>query len=357
MLAKLAESLALRLDEGTAPISLIDSAVLSAIESGKETYASVFLLPSHYVWLAKRHYDQKHYGECIRLAREALKSNARLPRTALVAACRFMCLAAARIGETVTFDTGIQRLADTDGDNWTKSNVSFLRGFNERMKGHLPLAEQHFREAYGLSPGNYSITRELAAICLARGSLEQAEQFAREAHAISSSNPYVLDIVIAVLTRKLRRKAKENAEIREMMDRLRQVGDEGGRSFYTTRKAEIELVGGDRRLARTLAEEAITRTPNIFEPRRIYCEVLLAEGNFAKVAEVLQWMRREVNSAETGERRTNFRAYLETNAHYLTEIGQFEPAKEIYSDDSVFTEAERVAAIREIELVQMAKAL
>ncbi|MEX2167037.1 MAG: toll/interleukin-1 receptor domain-containing protein [Methyloceanibacter sp.] len=58
-LAKLADSLSLRLDEGTAPVALVDSAVLSAIESGKETFATVFLLPSHYVWLAKRQYDQK----------------------------------------------------------------------------------------------------------------------------------------------------------------------------------------------------------------------------------------------------------------------------------------------------------
>jgi hypothetical protein len=58
VLAKLADSLALRLDEGTAPIALVDSAVLSAIEVGKETYAAVFLLPSHYILLAKRQYDQ-----------------------------------------------------------------------------------------------------------------------------------------------------------------------------------------------------------------------------------------------------------------------------------------------------------
>lgn len=354
-LAKLADSLALRLDEGTAPVALVDSAVLSAIESGKETYAAVFLLPSHYVWLAKRQYDQKHYPESIRLAKEALKSNSRLSRSGLVAACRFMCLSAARIGDTATFDFGIKRLVDAASDKWSKSNVAFLRGFNERMKGHQPIAERHFRDAYELSPGNYSTARELAAICLARGNLVEAELFAREAYGITSSNVYVLDILVAVLTRKLRKKAKENAEVRELMDVLRQVGDEGGRSFYTTRNAEIELLAGERRLARTLAEEAMSRTPNIFEPRRIYAEVLLAEGNFAKVPEVLHWMRDKVNAPESGERRTNYRVYLETNAHYLTEVGRFSEAKEIYSDESVFSLAEREAAIRDIELVQMAK--
>jgi len=93
---------------------------------------------------------------------------------------------------------------------------------------------------------------------------------------------------------------KENAEILDLMDVLKQVGDEGGRSFYTTRNAEIEFLGGDRRLARTIAEEAISRTPNIFEPRRIYATILLSERNFSKVNEVLSWMRDEVNAPEPG---------------------------------------------------------
>jgi len=354
-LGKLAETLAFRLDEGTAPISLIDAAVLSSIEAGSETYAIVFLLPSHYVWLAKRHYDQKHYQESIRLAKEALKSTGRLSRAALAAACRFMCLSAARIGDSATFEMGIGRLAQAATDKWARSNIAFLRGFNERMKGHLPSAEEHFRDAWGLSPGNYSTARELAAVCLARGNLDDAEYYAREAFSISSSNAYVLDILVAVLTRKLGAKVKENAEVRGLMDVLGDVGNEGGRSFYTTREAEIELVGGDRRRAMKLAEEAIARTPNIFEPRRIYAEVLLAEGNFAKAAEAIGWMKDKVNATEPGERRTNYRAYMEINSRYLVEIGQYADAKAIYRDASVFSIKERDAAVRDIELVQMAK--
>jgi len=198
-----------------------------------------------------------------------------------------MCLSAARIGDGVTFDLGIRQLLGTASDKWSNSNVAFLRGFNERMKGHLPSAELYFREAYDLSPGNYSIARELAAICLSRGNLDEAERFGREAYSISPRNAYVLDIFIAVLTRRLRGKAKGNTEVQELMDTLKQVGEEGGRSFYTTRNSEIEFLGGDRRLARAIAEEAISRTPNIFEPRRIYAEILLEERNFAKVAEVI----------------------------------------------------------------------
>ena len=98
-----------------------------------------------------------------------------------------------------------------------------------------------------------------------------------------------------------------------------------------------------------------SRTPNIFEPRRIYAEILLAERNFTKVAEVINWMKNKVDAHEPGERRTNFRGYLESNALYLTELGRYSLAKEVYDDGSVFTAAERAAAVREIELIQMAK--
>ncbi|GBQ45143.1 toll/interleukin-1 receptor domain-containing protein [Komagataeibacter europaeus] len=282
ILGKLAESLSLRLDEGTAPITLIDTAVISSIEAEKDTYAAIFMLPSHYVFLCKRHYDQKHYSECIRLSKEALKDISRLSRTAMVTACRFMCLAAARMGDAATFNHGIKILIRDSGDGWIKSNIAFLRGFNERIKGHLATAEQYFREAIQLSPGNYSTARELSAICLARNNLPDAERFAREVHDITSSSVYILDILIAVLTRKLRETVKRSGEVHELMGVLKQVGDEGGHSFYTTRLAEIEFFGGDKQLARRLAEKAIVRTPNIFEPRRIYAEILLSEGNLTR---------------------------------------------------------------------------
>jgi hypothetical protein len=52
-------------------------------------------------------------------------------------------------------------------------------------------------------------------------------------------------------------------------------------------------------------------------------------------------MRDRVNSRDPRERRTNYRPYLETHAHYLTEIGQFHRAKEVFNDSSIFTGAKR----------------
>ncbi len=172
----LAKSLSIRLEEGTAPIVLVDAAVLSALESGESMpeFAAAFLLPSHHVWMAERHYDEGKWEESIRYAKEALKGGGRLSSDAFVAACRYLCLSAARIGEVETFEDGIAKLAIAAKDDWAKSNIAFLKGFNLRLKGSLPQAETLFRQAYDLSPGNLSAVREIAAICLARDNLNRA---------------------------------------------------------------------------------------------------------------------------------------------------------------------------------------
>lgn len=92
-IGKLASSLSFRIEEGEAPIALIDAAVLSELESGNEMsgFAAAFLLPSHFVWLSKKKYDQRDFEESIRLAKEALKSPQRLSSSGLVGACRYLC--------------------------------------------------------------------------------------------------------------------------------------------------------------------------------------------------------------------------------------------------------------------------
>ena len=232
-LKAVARTLAIKLDEGSAQLDLVDTAVLSWLESGIAvgTIAAALLLPSHYVWLAQKNYDQRRYPECIRLAKEGLKGSSRLSAAGLVAACQFMCLAAAEIGEMDTFDEGIRRLEAVADDEWAKSNIAHLRGFSARLQGKLPIAEEYFRESYRLSPGNIPTAREIAAICLARGNLGEAEGFAREAHGQASRNAYVNDILIAILAKKLGRDAMRDAEVRDLLEVLRQVDEETSRSF------------------------------------------------------------------------------------------------------------------------------
>jgi tetratricopeptide (TPR) repeat protein len=347
-------TLSIRLEEGTAPITLIDSAVLLALQEGGllADYVAAFLLPSHYVWLAKRKYDAEAYRQSIHLCQEALDRADRLSPTGVVAACRYLCLAAARLGEDSTFELGIRRLESFAQDDWAKSNVLYLRGFNYRMKGNLPKAEEAFRASHRILPGNRSATREIAAICLARNNLDEAETYAREALSQAGSNPYFLDMLIAVLIRRYGNSVQHLPKINELFDRLEQVSEEEGRSFFTTRKAEFEHRWGDNGRALTLIEAAVAKTPRIFEPRRLYVEILLKAGNKAKAQGVLTELERQVKSRSPNERRTNYRAYLETYSHYLTEIGRYPEAKELYEDPSIFTVEERNAAIREIEIVQ-----
>jgi tetratricopeptide (TPR) repeat protein len=208
---------------------------------------------------------------------------------------------------------------------------------------------------YALSPGNLAAAREIAAICLARGNLDEAELFAREAHSHASSNPYIIDILISTLIKKHGRSAKNISEINDLFDILEKVGEEGGRSFFTTRKAEFEHLWGKNKEALRLIAQAVKKTETLFEPRRIMAEAYLKDGNKVKALETINVMREMVNARDPSERRSNYRLYLVTYAHYLTETGEYTEAKEIYEDQSVFTRGEREAAIRDIEIVQAFK--
>jgi tetratricopeptide (TPR) repeat protein len=258
-------SLNLRLEEGTAPISLVDSAVLANLESGSALtqFAAAFLLPSHYVWLAKLHYDQHQWSESIRFGQEALKGDARLSSNGLIAVCRFLCLAAARIGNDDVFETAIDKLKKRVNDNWARSNLAYLKGFQLRMRGRLPAAKVLFQEAYDYHNGNISAIRELAAIALARGELDKAEGLAREAYSFARTNTYLVDMLLTVLIRK-RRSAFSSGEIDDLFATLEKVGEENGRSFYTTRRAEYEHLWGDNRKAAQLIDQAASKTPTIF---------------------------------------------------------------------------------------------
>jgi len=350
----LAQTLAIRIEEGSAPLALVDSAILTSVQAnvGDSVVTAGLLLPSHYVWLSKRNYDQRHYDECIRLSREALRSADRLSASGRIAACRYLCLAGARVGDKDAFGEGLGILERMANDRWARSNIAFLRGFNERMKGNLPEAERHFADAETLSPDNISATRELASVSLLRGNLVRAEQFARAALSHARRNPFVVDILVAVLIRKLGQKALRDPELIELLDVLEEVSNEDDRSFYSTRMAEIEHRWGDNKKARRLIEEAIDLTPTIFEPRRIYAEILLKDGNKGKAHEVIEWMKRKVEAREPSEQRSNYRPYLETYSHYLTEVGRWSDAKAIFNDRQVFTDEERREAVRQIEIAQ-----
>ncbi len=353
----IAASLSVRLEEGTASIVLANAAVISALETGKTLpqIINALLLPSHYVWLSKRKYDERAFEECIRLATEALKGRARLSTGGTIAACRFKCLAAARTGRSGDFKDGMEILQSVAVSDFARSNVYFLIGFEARLNGRLPIAEDNFRKSFDLSPGNTSASRELAAVCLARGNLDEAERYARVAYSQAPTNPYFLDILISTLIRKYGNKIEYRVDIERLFDDLEAVGDEDGRSFYTTRKAEFELLWGDKMEALRLIDEAILKTPHIFEARRIRAKIKIKVRDFNGANSDIRWMNDRVYKNDNFERRTNYRDFIEVKAEYLTEVGEFGEAKSIYDDRNVFSNEERLEAVRLIEIAQAYK--
>lgn len=352
-MAAVAQTLSLRIEEGTAPVSLVDSAVLATIGSGSvaTNLSAAFLLPSHYVWLAKLRYDQHQWTESIQFGLEALKGEARLSTSGLVAACRFLCLAAARTGEDGVFDNAIAKLKIRAKDDWAQSNVFYLDGFRQRMRGRLPTAQELFQKACDCYHGNISAMRELAAIALARGHLDKAEGLAREAYSYAQSNAYLVDMLLAILIRK-RNSRERTSEMDDLFMVLEKVGEEDGRSFYTTRRAEYEHLLGDNKMAASLIDQAVEKTPMIFEVRRLEAEIYLRAGNRNRADQAIQAMSRMMDDRRVYDRRSNYRLFLETKAKFFEESGRYEDAKKMFSDSNYFTPDECDEAVKKIEITQ-----
>ena len=266
---------------------------------------AAFLLPSHYVWLARRRYDEGHPADTVRLARSALESQQRLSPAGIVEACRLLCLASARLGLAQDFDDGISILRTRVNDPWAASNLNFLLGFNARMNGNLPEAELYMREAYRFSPGNFSAARELAHICLVRGNLPDAEEFARESYTVAHDNPYIIDVLLEVLLNSIDgRKLRENEEVQNLLQKLQEVGDDENQSFYKTRRAEYEWRTGNLSEACRIADEAIAKTPNLFSPHALRAQIYLDRGNRTVALDELKTMERMIGRPRTAEKRS-----------------------------------------------------
>jgi hypothetical protein len=355
VLKVIADSLNACPDYDVISVSMIDAGILAALQEGNKVppLFAAFLLPSHLVWLARHHYDGRRWPECARMTSAALEGVNRLSPAGKVEACRLLCLSCARMDRETGFQKGIAMLRTWADDSWARSNVHFLLGFNARLDGNLPQAEAHFREAYRGAPGNFSALRELAAICKIRGQLDQAETFARKAIETAPVNPYILDTLLSVLISCPSHKLRERElEIEHLFQKLKNVGEEEGRSFYTTRRAEYEFKHGSIHEARCLIDSAASKTSGIFHIHALRAEIYLEQGVKTVASAEIENMRRMVYRDSAGERRTNLRRLLEIEASYLAATGDYEAAKKIYGKRTVFTVEEAQAEISNIDYEQ-----
>lgn len=353
----LADSLVLRLEEGDAPITLLGSAVMASLDSDEPVgkLVEAFILPSHQVWLAKRHYDSKRWKESMRMAREAISGKQRLSKSGAVAACRYLGLAAARINDQQAFEEGLSELKKVADDDWSRSNVWFLEGFNLRLQGKLQEAREKLINSYGLARRNRSTSRELASVCLNLDLPAEAEGYAREAYENAKWNPYIIDILISCLIKNKGRGCVRDPEVDDLLDKLEQRDAEEGRSFHKTRMAEIELLYGDTAKALILIQDAIKTTPRLFEPLRLYVKILLKIGNHLKAKEQLDIIRDATINGDHHDRRANYRPYLQLLSDYYLGVGDFEKALDVYDDSRFFTDEDRRSIKKEVDMLRAYK--
>jgi len=354
----LAETLSSRLGEENGPVALIDATILASLESGSPTpkLMEAFILPSHRVWLAKKHYDAKRWKEAIRMASDALEGRGRLSNLGAIAACRYMALAAARTNNQPKFSEGLSHLKAIAKDDWSKSNIHFLMGFNSRLQGDLLTARTCLLESYRLAPGNRSTARELASVCLNLELPEEAEIYAREAYGFAKRNPFIIDILISCLIRNRKAACKSDTEVRQLLDILELIDQDEGRSFHLTRSAEIEHLYGDNRVALQLIEEALVRTPRLFEPLKLYAKILLKDGNPSKASEQIEFLNRILRSGPDSGTRPHHRQFLVLKAEYLLEIGKYAEATSLFSDSRFFSDEDRSDFRKKVDIVKAYKA-
>jgi hypothetical protein len=358
VMKSLAASLSLRLEEGDAPVSLLDSAIMSTLESGEPIgkLMEAFILPSHRVWLAKRHYDAKRWKESIRMAKEAIDGKARLSRSGAVAACRYLGLAAARIGDQQTFELGVSELRKVADDDWSRSNIFFLEGFNLRLQGRLKEARDALRSSYELAPGNRSTSRELASVCLNLDLPIEAEGYARAAYETAPSNPYIVDIFISCLIKSRGRNSMNDPEVFGLLERLKSLDEEEGKSFYNTRLAEMQYLYGNNREALILIQQAVRDTPRLFAPLQLYARILLKDRNQSRAKEQINLVKKIIFDNTSFDLRANQRPYLQLEAEYHIAIGDFASAEKVYRDAKFFSDDDRASLKKEIDTIKAYKA-
>jgi hypothetical protein len=141
-------------------------------------------------------------------------------------------------------------------------------------------------------------------------------------------------------------------EITRLFEKLEEVGEEEGRSFFTTRRAEYELRHANINEACQLIDSAASKTPGIFGIHALRAKIYLEAGVKTVASDEIESMRRVVYRDSAGERRSNLRPLLEIEASYLVATGDYNAAKEIYKRRTVFTDEEAQQEIRKIDYEQ-----
>lgn len=268
--------------------SLLEPAVIASLRVGGAAQSQwrQFVLPSHYLVLAREAYDRRDLATTIDLCRLSLQQSAQMSNEALVECYRMLGLSAVRLGDDLVLKEARDNLAKVRS-RYSRQVSLFLKGFSFRYKGLLPQAESAYLQCYDKNERNFSVCRELAQVYLALGRPSEAEGYARTAFEAAPNNPFILDVLVGVILgrAKLERLSKDEVEsdreLSLLLEELKKYGNSESQAFYAHRMAEYHVIIGDSSAARRFASDAIKRSPWSIAPYLTRANILLMKGNEA----------------------------------------------------------------------------
>jgi tetratricopeptide (TPR) repeat protein len=286
-------------------LSLINSAVLAAIRSGKYKipgFMAQFLLPSHFLTIAREEYDNGQYARARDLCRESLQQKEKLTIDAQVEAHRLLAIALLRLGDGPSFQETLDALYLYRGKT-AKRNYHFLLGFQARLGGRPDDAEQHYRTAYNIDRRNFHVLRELAYVLSRQGRYDEAESFARTAYSIVPTNPFIIDILCAVIIGKERPdQLRDNGQVQKLLHELGALGTDEGKAFFDERKAQFFHKIGEQNEAWEHANRAVDGAPRQLGPRVTRINIALSQGRHAALEEDIRAIENVVSDEANSNR-------------------------------------------------------
>lgn len=311
-------------------IAVLETGAKAAIMSGKYSgIAAAFILPSHFLTLAREAYDDENRRkDCLEFCKKAYALRTRLSADGNIELLRLWGLAAIRIGLQDEIDFALKELEKFASKRIAKRHSLFLEGFKARLKKRYDEAETFFLKANKLSSKNLSINRELASLYRHQGEFIEAEGYARDAYSISPTNPFVLDVLLESLLGKASQGIPvDQQEIARLFRELERYGDVPGSSFYQARRAQELYRQRLKPQALEAANAAIARTPDFLPCYYLRADIRLslpdirgAREDLEKINEILE---RRGGFSEDDEGRTD-----ELEVKTLTAEKQYRAAKD-----------------------------
>jgi hypothetical protein len=318
-------------------ISTIDSAILAALRSGKNSDNILLqrcLLPSHLLKVARDFYDKQNYGRAIALAWRAYDSKGKLSIDAQIECLRLTGLSAVRLADEMNFDKTLFQLKSYN-EQLANRTANFVRGFKARFEGKPESAHDFFRKAYSLGgERNFHILRELAQLCRIRENYVEGEAYARAALGIAKENPFVIDNLLEILIQRHkadRKYLQSDIELQELLSRLENCSKFENRSFYESRRAHLFGVLGDQVTALEWAERAVAATPWHIPVILRLAEIQISMKNFRFARDNLVRAQRQIAAAASNADKRHTVDLDKVSVHLEMEAGNFSVARQTLS--------------------------